>query len=277
MKHGKGNGEMQRPLVFLASDGSGETARRILRSALTQFKIKPEIVTLPNITDAAVRKVVERASRENAPIFFTIVESGIRRHMRRETKKLAVPSVDLLGSSLRMLSKTLKSPPSGKPGLAHRLEKERIRLMSAIDYTLKHDDGREPAGYRDADIILVGVSRSAKSSTAFYLGYSGLKTANYPVHYSSDIPPELLEADANKIIALTIDPSYLSSIRSIRARHLAIESKYTDKREIAQELRYLNFLIRRHRWKTVDVTHKAIEEIAREVGHAANLPVPGFF
>ena len=265
--------------IYLVSDGSGETAKRIVNSVLTQFKSKPLLEVKPNIiTTKEARQVVNLAKRDGAPIFFTMVKSDIRAIIKSETQKRGIISVDLLGSSLKVLHKIIKSAPSETPGLSQEFEKERIRRMRAIDFTLEHDDGKDPNGYKDADVVLVGVSRASKSCTAFYLGYCGIKAANVPIHYATPISHELLKLDKEKLVALTITPSRLESVRTTRAKQFKFDIKdpYTDKREIAKEIRHINFLINKYKWKTVEVSYKAIEEVAWEVGRRVGLNVSYF-
>jgi regulator of PEP synthase PpsR (kinase-PPPase family) len=268
------------PPIYVVSDGTGESAKRIVKSALTQFKSKPLIEVKPKvITIKEAKEIVKLAKLNGAPIFFTLVKSDIRAVMKNETLKRGVLSVDLLESSLEILHKVLKSAPSETPGLFLEFEKERIRRsLSAIEFTLEHDDGKDPKGYKDADIVLVGVSRASKSSTAFYLGYCGVKTANVPIHYSTSIPPELLQIDRKKIVALIITPSRLESVRNIRAKKLKfdINDPYTNRHEIAKEIRHINDLINKYKWETVEVSYQAIEEIAWEVGQRVGLNVSIF-
>lgn len=265
--------------IYVVSDGSGETAGRLLKAALTQFKRKPLIEVNPHvITIKQAKEIVKLAKVNGAPIFFTLVKSDIRAFMKTETQKKGVLSVDLLGSSLKILHKVLKSAPSETLALSREIEQESIRRRHAIEFTLEHDDGKELKGYKDADIVLVGVSRASKSSTAFYLGYWGVKTANFPIHYSTSIPKELLQVDKNKIVALKISPSRLESVRITRAKQFEfdINGPYTDIREIRKEIRNINSLINIYKWKSVDVSYKAIEEIAWEVGQCVGLNVSLF-
>ncbi|MHC4218142.1 MAG: pyruvate, water dikinase regulatory protein [Planctomycetota bacterium] len=260
---------MEGPELFIVSDGRGETAARLVKSALVQFEGRDhrfrtfhDVRTVPKI-----RKIVEDASACNATVFYTLVAPQTRKAIRQHSTRLLVPTVDILGPALSALFDLFKTEPASTPGLLYDSDRAYFDRIVAIDFTIKHDDGQHPHTLNEADVVLVGVSRSSKSSTSFFLGYSGIRTANVPLIPGIDPPSELLKLDRQVVIGLTINQRRLKTVREVRARGLgarAVEGYLSDD-EIIREIRYANELMARQRWRSVEVSYKAIEEIAKEV------------
>ena len=139
--------------------------------------------------------------------------------------------------------------------------------MDAIEYTLKHDDGQRPHELSAADVVLVGVSRASKSSTCFYLAYQGIRAANVPLIPGVPLPSQILRLPSSKVIGLRLNPARLLSVREARASHLHLPETdpYIDPRSVAREVLDADSLMDRRRWRSIDVSYLAIEEIAREV------------
>ena len=175
--------------------------------------------------------------------------------------------MDVLGPTLTALFDLFKMEPASKPGLLYDSDRAYFDRMVAIDFTIKHDDGQHAESLNEADVVLVGVSRASKSSTSFFLGYSGIRTANVPLIPGIQPPSELLKLDRRSVIGLTINQRRLKTVREVRARGLGAHAVggYVADKEIVRELRYANELMASRRWRIVDVSYKAIEEIAKEV------------
>ncbi|MBU2502151.1 kinase/pyrophosphorylase [bacterium] len=257
------------PTIYIVSDGRGDTCHQWLRAALVQFMGHPfDLVRWSEIlTVAEVDRVVGEAARCGATIFFTMVGEDTRRAMVRRSQQLLVPAVDVLGPAFAALNDLFNSAPSRTPGLFYATERESLDRHAAIDYTLKHDDGQRPGGLDVADIVLVGVSRSSKSSTCFYLAYQGVKAANVPLVPDRPVPQQLLEIPRDKVVGLVMNVPRLVTLREARAANLGYDCTrgYSDRREVAREVRYANALMQQHGWRTVNASYLAIEEIAREV------------
>ena len=233
-----------------------------------------DLVTWSDVRSAErVVEVVDAALEVDATIFYTLVGDDTRTTMIRRTELHLVPAVDLLGPSFVALHDLFKSERSGTPGLFYASERETIDRHTAIDYTLKHDDGQRPAGLPQADVVLVGVSRASKSSTCFYLAYQGVKAANVPLVPGAPLPRQLAELPPGRVVALHMNVPRLLTLREARAAHLGTKHTdyYLDRREVAAEVRHANEIIRKHGWKTVNASYMAIEEIAREVMRQAGL------
>jgi regulator of PEP synthase PpsR (kinase-PPPase family) len=264
-------------LVILAvSDASGETAERVVQSALVQFHDAPATVVRRGgvRTSRALRAVVREAAGRHAIIVHTLVSDGLRRLMLAECRARGVDALDLMGPVLDRLATHLKVKPREKPGLFRQLVEARSREIEAVDFAFRHDDGQNADGLRRAEVVLVGVSRTMKTPTALYLAYRGWFAANVPLVPGVPPPPELLAVPARRVIALTISPARLRELRLARADHLGVPAEaYTSLARIREELRYAQNLAASHRWRQVDVTSKSVEEVAREV--ALLLPAEG--
>jgi [pyruvate, water dikinase]-phosphate phosphotransferase / [pyruvate, water dikinase] kinase len=266
----------QLPTILVVSDGRGQTGARVLQAALVQFQgQKHHIVTEGNVrTVERVGAILENAARIHAVVLFTLVEEATRRAMQQGAAQLAVPVVDVLGPTLSALHDLLQRDSAATPGLLYAAEREDIDRHDAIDYTLKHDDGRRPDELDQAGVVLVGVSRTAKSTTCFYLAYHGVRAANVPLLPGVALPPRLLALPPERVIGLWVNPSRLLTVRAARARHLNLgaDSSYLDRDAVLQEVRDAHRVMNRHGWRTVDASYMAVEEIAREVMRLCDLP-----
>ncbi len=257
------------PVVFVVSDGRGETCNQVLQAALVQFEgqefemvIRPEVRTEDQVTD-----VVKEAVDRDASVFYTLVSPDIRWAMASLTEELLVPTVDVLGPSFTALHDLFERAPSGKPGLFYASDRERFDRQTAIDYTLTHDDGQRPNELHLADVVLVGVSRAAKSTTCFYLAFQGIKAANVPLVSGLPVMPQLTKLDPDKVIGLNVNVSRLLTVRQARASNLGSRhvDYYTSKKEVTGEIISAANLMRKLGWRTIETSYLAVEEIAREI------------
>ncbi|MFH2053692.1 MAG: pyruvate, water dikinase regulatory protein [bacterium] len=257
------------PTIYIVSDGRGDTCHQWLRSALVQFMGQRfDLMRWSEVLTAAeVDRIVDSAARCGATIFYTMVGDETRQAMVRRSQELLVPAVDVLGPAFAALHDLFNSAPSRTPGLFYATERESIDRHAAIDFTLKHDDGQRPGGLDMADVVLVGVSRSSKSSTCFYLAYQGVKAANVPLVPDRPVPQQLLELPRNRVVGLVMNVPRLVTLREARATNLGYDFThgYSDRREVARDVRHANALMQQHGWRTVNASYLAIEEIAREV------------
>lgn len=255
--------------IFIVSDGTCRTCEHVVNAALVQFTgEKISISRRANVTTSKkATKVVTEAAKAGAIIFHTLASEEARAFMKEAAQNHMVPTVDILGPVLSALNFSFTSSPINKPGLMYKAHKEYFDRIDAIDYTLKHDDGVRAHDLHKADVVLVGVSRVSKSSTCFYLGYRGIRAANVPLFVNQDPPPELLKIDPHKVIGLTTNLSRLQSVRQTRLVSMGVSSmlEYVDSDEVASEIRAANILMAKYGWRSIDVSYKAIEEVARAV------------
>lgn len=254
--------------IYVISDATGETAETVTLAALSQFKKKDVIISRTGHvrSDDHIRSLVKEAAEVRGLIVHTLVSDRLRRVLIEEAHRYQLLTIDIIGPLLETLSLYLGKSPQSKPGLLHKVDELYFKRIEAIDFTVKHDDGQNSRTIVDADIVLLGVSRTTKTPLSIYLAKEGWKVANVPIVLDIPPPQELFFMDQRKIVGLVIDPEKLKSIRKARLRHLGQEmSSYGDLEYIAQELDYCKNLLRKNRWPFVSVTNRAVEEVAVDI------------
>ncbi|HEY9854848.1 MAG TPA: pyruvate, water dikinase regulatory protein [Stenomitos sp.] len=256
--------------VYTVSDGSGETAEHVARAAALQFKGQNlKLNRLPRVRDARhLEDLVQSAAEGPCIIAYTMVEATLRDALVREATKHGIPTVDLLGSLIGTLSNVLQVEPRFEAGLLQLRDEKYFNRMDAIDFAIKYDDGKDPKGLAQADLVLIGVSRTSKTPTCMYLAQNrGLKVSNVPLVLNVAPPKELFDLPPGRIIGLTLNSEVLHEIRTARLQNLGLSSSasYASTERIEQEIEYAYQLFRRLRCPVVDVTNKAIEETASEI------------
>lgn len=265
--------------VFVVSDGTGETAEQIVKAALVQYARDGVKVTREkNIrTESQVLPIVAEAAKSNSIIVFTLVSDPLRNILLGRAEEAGVMTVDVLGPLMGHFSKHLKKDPESKPGLFHQVNDYYFKRIEAIEFTVKHDDGRYADNLENADIILVGLSRTSKTPLSVYLSYRGWRVANVPVVKDIPLPEKLFRTDQRKIIGLSIDPAALMQIRRERLIRMGDDPKgsYASPEHVHSEIEYCNSLFRKNRrWPVFDVTGKALEETATEVEKYIRASIP---
>jgi hypothetical protein len=258
--------------LFVASDATGETAEKVVLAALSQFG-KPDITVTRHTdirTESQVVALIEEAAAKGALVVYTIIPPRLRALLHRRAARLKVPAVDLMGDLLAHLAAHLHRTPLSQPGLLHQIDADYFRRIDAVDFAVKHDDGQSLQTLHEADIVLVGVSRTTKTPLSIYLARDGWKVANVPLVYGLEPPAELLAINQQRIFGLTIDPQRLTHIRKARLRHLPVRSglvlEYADLDYVLKEAAYSKELFALHpEWRIIDVTGRAVEEVANEV------------
>ena len=257
------------PIIFVVSDGRGETCNQVLQAALVQFEGQPfRMVIRPEVrTVERVEEVVREAADCEASLFYTLVSEETRWALTNLAEELLVPTVDVLGPSFSALHDLFQRAPSGKPGLFYASDRERFDRQTAIDYTLTHDDGQRPDELHLADVVLVGVSRVAKSTTSFFLAFKGIKAANVPLIYGTPVLPQLKELDPAMVIGLNVNVQRLLTIRKARDDHLGGRhvEYYTRRPDVANEVLFATNLMKQYGWRSIETSYLAVEEIARAV------------
>jgi hypothetical protein len=255
--------------VFIVSDATGRTAELVVRAALVQFQGAEVQVTLrPQIRSAEdVRRAVTEAVEARGLIVHTLVSAALRNTMLTEGRSQGVPTIDLLGPLLLRLEDLLRLQPMAKPGLFRETDQEYRRRFEVFEFAVKHDDGQDPRGLAQADVVLVGVSRTSKTPLSVFLAGRGLRTANVPIVHKLPLPEELLRVDPRKVVGLTIKADRLLELRRARLQQLETPPRfpYADPRQVWAELEYAHRLFGQGGWPVVDVTDKSIEEVAAEV------------
>jgi [pyruvate, water dikinase]-phosphate phosphotransferase / [pyruvate, water dikinase] kinase len=255
--------------VIVISDGTGVTGERVVQAAMTQFDIDTITVErVPEVRDPdRIRHALALAAEKKATVLYSLVAVEHRVLLLHEARRLGIWTIDLLGPLLLRLSGALAASPRAEAGLFRQIDEEYFRRIDAMDFTVKHDDGKRVEEIGNADLVLIGVSRSCKTPLSIFLGYRGWHVANVPIVLGIPPPAELFAADPRKVIALSARSEWLSGVRRERSRRMApgVVLDYAETAYIAEELRYFQSIVVRGAWTVVDVTGKAIEETAAEI------------
>jgi hypothetical protein len=255
--------------VVVISDATGETAERVVRAALLQFKADCGVRVYSRVRlEEEVEKIVERAAELRALVVFTIVDAGERELLWQLCARHHVEAVDLIGGLMAKLATFLSLEPQGVPGLLHTIGEDYFRRIEAVEFTVKNDDGAEPRNLPRADLVLVGISRTSKTPLSMVLANKGYRVANVPLVLGVDPPAELDEVPIERVFGLTIQPDSLVKIRQVRLQHLGMppDSSYGMREHIQRELAFAQEVFRAHAdWPVIDVTGKAIEESAADI------------
>jgi hypothetical protein len=254
--------------IFIVSGGTGFSGEQLLRTVLAQF---PEVdVTVGVIAGVRrpeqVERAVGRAAEAGGLIVHTLVDAELREALERQARDGGVLAVDLMGPLLAQLQVALNREPVGQPGLYREQNREVLERTEAIAYTLAHDDGCHPEDWRQADIVLVGVSRVGKTPVSLYLASLGWKVANVPL-VGGEPPPELFRLPRRRVVGLTIDPDQLLAHRRWRERRLkvSLSGSYSNPLKIREELDAARRVFLQGGFAVVDITNKPVETSAREI------------
>ncbi len=253
--------------LHVVSDSTGETATRLVHALEAQFPDQPfEEVRHPMVeTVEDLAAIVRRAKGRPAVVVYTLVERELREEMRTLCRRARLHYCDLLGQPIEAVAKVSGIAARMQPGGRHALDETYFRRMEAIEFAVKYDDGMG-GGLKDADIVLVGVSRTSKTPLSIYLGYLGYRAANVPLVKGIDPPRELFEVDPTKVVGLKIDAKRLAEIRRSRARRMGGSNhRYSELLEIYEELEQAEAIQRRLGCPVIDTTELSIEETAARV------------
>ncbi|HTL13422.1 MAG TPA: pyruvate, water dikinase regulatory protein [Bdellovibrionota bacterium] len=256
--------------VIIVSDGTGETAAMTIKAAMAQFESQRVYYTrYKNVrTEAQIDAICDDAAVKRDLIIFTIVSPELRHYLAERASKLSVPSLDLLGPLLAGLSAYFKDEPRLLAGLLRNVNAQYFEKIDAMEFTIRHDDGKDLTGLDQADLIILGISRTSKTPLSMYLSHQGFRVANIPLIPGFELPQEIYQIDQRKVVGLTIDPEDLTTIRRSRLQRLGSDKggDYADPLKVADEVEYANDLFRKNRrWAVFNVTGKALEETASEI------------
>jgi regulator of PEP synthase PpsR (kinase-PPPase family) len=253
--------------LHVVSDSTGETATRLVHALEAQFPDQEfEEIRHPRVeTVDHLRLAVERARGRPAVVVYTLVEPELREQMRILCRRARLHYCDLLGHPIEAVARVSGMAARMTPGARPPLDSTYFKRMAAIEFAVKYDDGMG-SSLHEADIVLVGVSRTSKTPLSMYLGYLGYKTANVPIVKGIEPPPHLFEIDAAKIVGLTIEAERLSEIRTQRARRLGGDNRrYAELVQIYEELEAAEAIHRRLGCPVIEISDLSIEETAARV------------
>lgn len=236
---------------------------------MAQFpKDSVHVTTFGNIRQPEqIAEVLQQAQEIDALVVYTLVDPLLDEYLDRESQRFGVQMIDLMGPLFEWVTQKVGVPPRGQPGLYRQLHKEYFDRIAAIDFTLAHDDGKNPPGWSKAEIVLTGVSRVGKTPLCLYLAVLGYKVANVPLVPQTPVPETLFSLDPQRVFGITIEPGQLLQHRQQRQRQLGAPgaSAYVDPHVVFEEVQEALKVFRRGGFTIIDMTDKTIEQGADEI------------
>ena len=256
--------------LHLISDSTGETLIAASRAVTSQYENTHAIEHVYPAVRSHSRLDEVLASIDEKPgiVLFTIADEKLGKRLAEKCAEMGIPCVSVLEPIFNTFQSYLGVPNARKSGAQHELNAEYFNRIDAINFTLMHDDGALPDNMEEADIILLGISRTSKTPTSIYLANRGLKTTNFPLVPNMEIPEAILKAKNPLIVALIASTDRIHQVRQNRILGFDDEHKnltYTDRASIAEELTQTRKLCKRHHWPMIDVSRKSIEETAAAI------------
>ena len=259
--------------LHLVSDATGETLNSLARATVSQFEAVRIVYHRWSLvrTRFQLHRVLEGIEAEPGPVLSTVLDGGLRAELEKFCSGLGIALVNVLDPVLSMLQEQIGAEAAARPGRQYVLDADYFRRIDAMHFVLAHDDGQAQTGINEADVVLVGVSRSSKTPTSFYLANRGIKAANVPLVPGLPDPPGLLDPHC-PVVGLTLDPPALIEIRRHRLRMIATGGPmrqdsvdYIDQEAVKDELLWARRMCNRRGWPVIDVTRRSIEETAATV------------
>ncbi len=256
--------------IILLSDSTGETVTSAAEAVASQFPDMDLEITMHPFVRTVARVRESLALVEDADlVIYTTMNPDISALVVDTCDYAGVPTVPLLDPVLQAFENLEGKQPTGKPGRQYTVDRDYLERVTAIDYAIRHDDGLSAEYLKQADVILVGVSRTSKTPTCIYLAYQGIRAANVPLVPNQEVPESLLEAMAAGVpaVGLIASPTRLSQVRRHRLKALGNPElvDYAETREIQEELTSARLFFEKHGLPVIDVTRRSIEETAAAV------------
>jgi regulator of PEP synthase PpsR (kinase-PPPase family) len=256
--------------LHLISDATGETLITVARAATAQYaKVQPVEHIYPLIrTQKQLDRVLAEIEEAPGIVLYTLLEDDLVSRLEEKCRHLGLPCMSILGPVLGLLQSYLGSESTHRVGAQHTLNAEYFKRIDALNYTMLHDDGQHPEDLDEADVVLLGVSRTSKTPTSIYLANRGVKTGNVPLVPGVPYPPQVETLTKPLVIGLFASPERIVQIRQNRLLGLKAhedDHQYIDRNAVAAEVAFSKKLCAKHSWPLIDVTRRSIEETAAAV------------
>ncbi len=253
--------------IYTISDSIGETSQKLIGAVMVQY---PEVsfdntYRFPFVTDEQeLMDILKDAEKDNAIVISTLVNRKLAQAAQNFSVQANLAYYDLMQPFFSMIEAKTSAQPIEKPGIVHKLDTEYFHRISAIEFAVKYDDGKNPQGFLTADMVILGVSRTSKTPLSMYLANRGHKIANLPLIPEVPLPQVLEKVDPKRIVGLICRPEKLVKIRSNRLESLGLgqTTSYTDLEKVRRELAYAQSVFKKYQANVIDVTDKSIEETA---------------
>lgn len=275
--------------LHLVSDSTGETLTTIAKAAAVQYAtVRPIEHVHPLVrTEKQMRRVLQEIEQAPGIVLYTVVNKELAEALEARCRELKLPCLYVLQPIMQVFESYLGTPHTPVVAGQHVLDASYFRRIDAMNFTLSYDDGRLPDNLSDADIVLLGISRTSKTPTSIYLAQRGFKTVNIPIVPSVPLPQKLFEPHSAFVVCLVASAERISEVRRNRTEHLGGHlgsdlDTYTDRQRIMAEITHSRRICAEHNWPIIDVTRRSIEESAaaiikliqdRNDGIEANEPV----
>jgi len=255
--------------LHLVSDSTGETLTTIAKAAAVQYaQIRPIEHVHPLVRNARqLKRVLQEIEQAPGIVLYTIVNKDLIAELEQRCKELAVPALAVLQPIMQVFESYLGAPQTPTVAGQHVLDADYFRRIDALNFTMAHDDGHLPEDLNEADVVLLGISRTSKTPTSIYLAQRGYKTANVPLVPSLPFPEAIAGPHTAFVVCLIASPDRIAEVRRNRALLLADRDldDYVDRSRIAAEIAYTRKLCARHGWPLIDVTRRSVEETAATI------------
>ena len=257
--------------LHLVSDSTGETLITVARAVAAQYaNVTPVEHVYPLVrTTKQLDRVLMEIEESPGIVLYTLLDNELIGKLETKCREFSIPYLSILGPVLGLFQAYLGATESHRVGAQHSLNTEYFKRIDALNYTMVHDDGQHTEGLEDADIVLVGVSRTSKTPTSIYLANRGVRTANVPLVPGIPLPRELEKLKKPLVVSLHATPDRLIQIRQNRLLGLGAKSEhgdsYIDPQSVIDEVTFSKRLSAKHGWPTIDVTRRSIEETAAAI------------
>jgi regulator of PEP synthase PpsR (kinase-PPPase family) len=256
--------------LHMVSDSTGETLITVARAVAAQYaNVTPIEHVYPLVrSQKQLDRVLSEIEESPGIVLFTLLDDELVERLQKKCTEINVPSLSIIGPVLQLFQAYLGAETSHRVGAQHVLNSEYFKRIDALNYTMLHDDGQHADGLEEADVVLVGVSRTSKTPTSIYLANRGVRTANIPLVPGIPLPKELESLRKPLIVSLHATPERLIQVRQNRLLGLGARTdadSYIDKQAVTDEVMFARKLSARHGWAQLDVTRRSIEETAAAI------------
>ena len=255
--------------LYLISDATGETVQAIAKACVVQFEDVEVVEHLwPMVrTERALETVLEELEEQPGLVMFTLLDDTLQQRLKEFCWTHGINCLSVMEPFISAMAAHFKAVSRGLPGRQHALDETYFSRIEAINFVMAHDDGQETANLDEAEVILVGVSRTSKTPTSIYLANRGIKAANVPIVPGIPLPEALVNEPEALVVGLTEDPRRLVEIRRTRMKIHAEEhdTDYTDLDSVKAEVAAARRLFTQQGWPVFDVTRRSIEETAAAI------------
>ena len=253
--------------ILAVSDSIGETANQVAVAAASQFTERVEVKRIPYIKSLEdVEDVIKCAGEcDKVIIVSTIITVNVREYLTQKAMEKNISVMNVLGPIINVASNMLNTQPTYNPGAMRKTDEDYYRRIEAMEFAMQYDDSKDYRGLKNADVVLVGLSRTSKTALCMYLANKGVRAINIPLMPEVGVPDELYEIDRKKVFGLTINPLRLIEIRKRRLdkfHRITTDIEYAGDARVLEELEYADKVMRKVGCKIIDVTERAIEDTA---------------